>query len=88
MKPKTISIISATGEVEERDAKAFFADKEWFKKLQEIVGGYVEVVRLGKVDMAVNEEGRLIGLPFNQTATHAAQQVIVGNAVLIPAGRL
>ena len=88
MKTKKVAIIKPTGEVEEQDAKVFFADKGWFAKVQGIVGGYVEPVRLGSTDLLVNEEGLLQGLPVNRTASMVAGRVIVGNAVLVPAGRI
>jgi hypothetical protein len=43
------------------------------KELKEIVGGYIEVVNLGDDYMVVNEEGKLIGLPFNLNATRVYQ---------------
>lgn len=53
--------------------------------LQEAVGGYIETVRL-RVDnavMIVNEEGLLLGLPYNVTASGFAGQPIVGTAVIV-----
>jgi Domain of unknown function (DUF3846) len=39
-------------------------------QLQSYVGGYIEVVRIrGKADGVVNEEGKLIGLPYNSVAS-------------------
>lgn len=34
--------------------------------MQDVVGGYIECVHMGDLDIWVNEEGRLIGLPFNR----------------------
>ena len=57
------------------------------KALQDLVGGYIEPVRLsGGICMIVNEEGKLQNLPVNQTATDlsaAYNDVIVGNAILL-----
>ena len=53
--------------------------------LQEAVGGYIETVRL-RVDnavMIVNEEGLLLGMPYNATASALAGQPIVGTAVVV-----
>lgn len=50
---------------------------------QKFVGGYVEVVSLGKRQMLVNEEGLLIGLPVNPEASQLAGQMIVGNALVL-----
>ena len=53
--------------------------------LQKAVGGYIETVRL-RVDnavMIVNEEGLLLGLPFNAVASALAGQTIVGVALAV-----
>lgn len=53
--------------------------------LQNAVGGYIETVRL-RVDnavMIVNEEGLLLGLPFNAVASALAGQTIVGVALVV-----
>ena len=42
---------------------------EW-QQLHDIVGGYIEIVRLNNKEyMVVNEEGKLYNLPFNAMAT-------------------
>lgn len=67
------------------------------KTLQEIVEGHIETVptvmstgwRKEKdvgLTLIINEEGKLLGLPVNQTATDMAaiyNDVIVGNAILM-----
>ena len=59
--------------------------------LQEAVGGYIEAIyqgagmKTGEV-MLVNEEGLLMSLPSNPTATTIAGQYVVGNAVLLAPG--
>jgi hypothetical protein len=46
------------------------------EELQEIVGGFIEVVSLMDNEiMVINEEGKLIDLPFNETATQMYQEV-------------
>lgn len=46
------------------------------EELQEIVGGYIEIVGLmGNEIMVINEEGKLIDLPFNENATQMYQEV-------------
>lgn len=41
------------------------------KKMQEIVGGYIECFALdGRVNLWFNEEGKLIGLPANIPLNH------------------
>lgn len=57
-------------------------------ELQEIVGGFIEIVRLSKSQcMVVNEEGKIIGKPYNHLATLAAymsgiRDVIVGDVLV------
>lgn len=60
---------------------------EW---LQAQVGGWIEPVRIclhGSCTMLVNEEGRLLGLPFNSPATELSRNnsMIVGDAVVMKA---
>jgi hypothetical protein len=45
-------------------------DKFTLDQLQKLVGGYIQVIEL-KDDrqMIINEEGKLMGLPYNDTAT-------------------
>lgn len=46
------------------------------KAMQEIVGGYVEVIKLSPtVDLWCNEEGKLVGLPLNILLTHGDEVV-------------
>ena len=60
------------------------------EELQGVVGGYIEIVRLsGNQFMVVNEEGKLMGLPFNSLATNAlrlaypqSDDIIVGDVLL------
>jgi hypothetical protein len=58
------------------------------QELNEMVGGYIEIVRLpsdSDAIMVINEEGKLKGLPFNLLATMTARLAgdhIVGNALL------
>lgn len=62
------------------------------EEMQEIVGGYIEIIRLndGKI-IVVNEEGLPQGLPVNIEATnilrrdHSTTQYIVGNAIVCDA---
>lgn len=53
--------------------------------LQKAVGGYIETVRL-RVDnavMIVNEEGLLLGLPYNTVASGFAGQPIIGTDLIV-----
>ena len=45
-------------------------------ELQSIVGGYIEIVGLLDNEiMVINEEGKLIDLPYNENATQLYQEV-------------
>jgi hypothetical protein len=81
--------INATGyggELLPRDGVAFTLEE-----LQHVVGGYIEAVYLrdGWI-MMINEEGKLLGLPYNVLATHlarthgslSADDYIVGDVVV------
>ena len=54
-------------------------------ELQEYVGGYIELITIGDRYLVVNEEGRLMDLPFNEKASLLAAQFgypfIVGDAL-------
>ena len=62
------------------------------EELQEVVGGYIEIVRLndGRI-IIVNEDGLSLNLPVNIEATnilrrdHSTTQYIVGNAIVCDA---
>lgn len=56
--------------------------KDRLKRLQEIVGGYIEIVHWKGKDLVINEEGLLLGLPINQWAL-AQGLNLVGNIVEI-----
>lgn len=64
------------------------------KELKEIVGGHIEIVNLGDDYMVVNEEGKLIGLPFNLNATIVYQistkigEHIVGDVLVCPKNQI
>jgi hypothetical protein len=53
--------------------------------LQNAVGGYIETVRIRVDDavMIVNEEGLLLGRPYNAAASGLAGQPIVGTALVV-----
>lgn len=46
------------------------------EELQGFVGGLIEFIDLGEGWMIVNEEGKLIDLPFNPKATRIARPVL------------
>jgi hypothetical protein len=56
-----------TAEVRPADGESFT-----LVEMQEFVGGYIEIFAVGEGEMVVNEEGKLLGLPFNREATRLA----------------
>ena len=58
------------------------------KTMQELVGGMIQIIALEEgVDMILNEEGRLHGLPFNRTVTDSCGQEwdVLGNLFIVGA---
>tara|TARA_Y100000310_G_scaffold318729_1_gene373146 strand:- start:96 stop:350 length:255 start_codon:yes stop_codon:yes gene_type:complete len=59
------------------------------KELQGYVGGYIELVKLRDgTNLVVNEEGLMRRLPVNEEASHIANRVIVGDALLVHSGEV
>jgi hypothetical protein len=61
------------------------------KEMQDIVGGYIEVIPYGtKKLMVLNEEGKLLGLPENNVATDLVRgaDIIVGDVLLCKASEV
>jgi len=54
----------------------FLDIEEGLKPMQELVGGYIEAVRLPDIEMYVDEEGLLKGLPLNIRATLLYRQAV------------
>lgn len=59
------------------------------EQLQKIVGGYIDMLGIGGDEIMVfNDEGKLMGLPFNQEATERFQKAfqtddfIVGDVLI------
>jgi len=89
----TLTVIRADGSAETR----LLTKAPTLEELQEIVGGYIELVPLfenfgdkGCVAFC-NEEGKLNGLPINRVATlawatgggHMVSDVLVGDVVIV-----
>jgi|TARA_R110000824_G_scaffold72141_2_gene184273 hypothetical protein len=56
------------------------------ERAQELVGGFVEMVRSPTdqdIQVLVNEEGLLKGLPFNEEASKMCDTGIVGDAIIL-----
>ena len=81
-----IEIVKVDGTIE----KVTTEQQPTLKEVQDWVGGYVERVsafpmdglKRDFVELYVNEEGRLDGLPVNEQASVLCGQEIVGNAVI------
>tara|TARA_R100000278_G_scaffold118812_3_gene99749 strand:+ start:1540 stop:1812 length:273 start_codon:yes stop_codon:yes gene_type:complete len=66
-------------------------DKLTLEQLQKLVGGYIQIVPLGNdKQMIINEEGKLMDLPYNETATKLMKEVyegttdwIAGDAIIL-----
>tara|TARA_R110002020_G_scaffold64898_13_gene171795 strand:+ start:2440 stop:2682 length:243 start_codon:yes stop_codon:yes gene_type:complete len=61
-----------------------FEKEPSLSELQKVVGGYIEGVRTmdGRM-LYVNEDGHMLELELNETATNLVGWLIVGNAALI-----
>ncbi len=60
------------------------AKRPSLEEAQAIVGGLIEIViDDGEKQLIVNEEGLLLGLPFNETASGMTGRYIVGPALLL-----
>lgn len=68
---RVIRVDGTQEEVEPGDGLRFSLEE-----LQGFVGGLIEFIDLGEGYMIVNEEGKLIGLPYNQVATRIARPVL------------
>lgn len=62
-----------------------FENKEpSLEEAQQLVGGYVEILNISPdMQVLVNEEGRMKGLPHNEKATALCGFNIVGPAVVL-----
>jgi len=64
----------------------FEEEKPTLLEAQSLVGGNVEMVRSPSdpdIQIIVNEEGLLIGLPFNEEASKMCDTGIVGDVVIL-----
>lgn len=53
------------------------------EQAQDVVGGFVEVVRLNKGKMLVNDDGIRLGLELNMLASIIAEQPILGTVAIV-----
>jgi hypothetical protein len=78
-------LIKTTGEISDVTPAG---GKFSLKELQAHVGGYIEVVRVeiegADMIMICNEEGLLMGLPYNICASDLSGLNLVGDVVLAP----
>jgi Domain of unknown function (DUF3846) len=70
-----------TREVSSRNGR-----KYTLEELQEYVGGPIEWLEIRAGKLIVNQEGKLMGLPFNLRATALSGHDIAGDALLIVQG--
>ncbi len=75
------TLYKANGETVTINRKRAFSLAE----LQKYVGGYIELIPVGENYLVVNEEGRLLNLPVNESASRIVAQLgylpIVGDAL-------
>lgn len=59
--------------------------KDWLKKAQKLIGGYIEVVKtVDNRSLLIDDEGRLKGRPINPfTSVLYSGNAIVGDAILL-----
>ena len=70
-------------------------DKPTYNQVRELIGGYLEYIRMGgNKTMVVNEEGQFLNLPVNVEATKLLQQgsgnrvvVVVGTVIVLEGWR-
>ena len=80
------TIYKSNGEVQER---TFSKENISLKDMQEVVGGFIEFLYLkNNLVMVVNEDGKIVGLPYNARATKLIKEnnindIIVGDVLVI-----
>jgi hypothetical protein len=80
------TVYKSNGKIED---KSFSKKNITLKEMQEVVGGYIEFLYLkDNLVMVVNEEGKMVGLPYNVNATQLVQEnniqdIIVGDVLVI-----
>ena len=58
-----------------------------YEELKALVGGLIERVEVGRnMDLIANEEGQLLGLPWNEQASMLSGHYIVGDVVVLRRG--
>ena len=63
--------------------KIITASRPSLEEAQEAVGGFIEMITVQHGQLLVNEEGLIMSLPPNPTASQIAGRPIVGNALLL-----
>ena len=63
--------------------KIITASRPSLEEAQEAVGGFIEMIPVEHGQLLVNEEGLIMSLPLNPTASQIAGRPIVGNALLL-----
>jgi hypothetical protein len=75
------TLISHDSQIPTREVESL-GDTFSLAEMQKLVDGHIELVRMDRVLMVVNEEGMLLGLPINYKASAVAGTIIRGNALL------
>ena len=63
--------------------KIITASRPSLEEAQEAGGGFIEMIPVEHGQLLVNEEGLIMSLPLNPTASQIAGRPIVGNALLL-----
>ena len=80
------TVYKSNGKIED---KSFSKKNITLKDMQEVVGGNIEFLYLkDNLVMVVNEDGKMIGLPYNPKATLLVQEnnindIIVGDVLVV-----
>lgn len=63
-------------------SSVMLSERPSLDEMQKIIGGYIELVKLERSTMWVNEDGIRLGLPRNEFASVVSGQSIVGVVIL------
>jgi len=61
------------------DVRPSNGDSFSLREMQRFVGGLIDIIDLGEGEMVINDEGKLIGLPYNERATRLARPFLFPN---------
>ena len=58
-------------------------EKPTLEQAQAILGGYVEMVHVGDMQVLINEEGRMLEMPLNEKASEMFGQPLYGPVLIL-----